>query len=121
MANSKAKEAYYSNYKAQSRWKANRLKKLERELKRNPANAAQIEEAMANVAYRRKTPSNPVWSKSMIATAKILKEFSGSAPIACFSSNKKVANDAIAALHRTHDKLPEGKVDFSLGARAMGT
>lgn len=117
---SKGREAYFSSYKSQNKWKSNREARLMRELKRQPNNEAQISEALANLKYRRKTPTNQVWSASMIATAKLLKEFSGSAPIECFSSNAKVASDAIAGLHRKHDEksLPQGKVDFSLAARS---
>jgi hypothetical protein len=116
---SKAREAYYSNYKSQNKWKSNREARLLRELKRNPNNSAQIEEAIANLKYRRKTPTTQMWSKGNIAKAKLLKEFSGSAPIACFSSNDKIAAEAIAKLHRNQHILPEGKVDFSLAARCV--
>jgi len=123
MANksSKSREAYAANYNSSKRWKKNRELKLLRELKRNPNNAKQIEDALASIEYRRKTPKTQVWSKSMIAKAKLLKLFSGSAPLACFNSNEKVAAEALAGLHKMHDpkSLPVGKVDFSLGARAF--
>jgi hypothetical protein len=117
---SKAREAYYSSYKSQNKWKSNREARLLRELKRSPNNAKQIEDAIANLSYRRKTPTTPTWSHSQIAMAKILKEFGGSAPLACFSSNESVARDAIAKVFKDHSstKLPEGKVDFSLAARS---
>lgn len=117
---SKSQDNYLSAYKSQNKWKSNREARLLRELKRNPNNAKQIEEAIANLKYRRKTPNTQMWSKSQIRTAKLFKEFTGKAPIACFSSNAQIANAALASLFRTHHaKLPEGKVSFALGDRAF--
>lgn len=115
---SKSQDTYLSNYKTQSKWKANREAKLLRALKRNPGNVKQIELAISNIRYRRRTPTNAVWSKSNIRIAKILKEFTGSAPLTCFSSNPEVAKNALAALTLRADiSIPSGKVSFSLGDR----
>ena len=113
---SKTRENYFAQYKSTNRWKSNREIKLLRELKRNPQNAAQIEAAIGNMVYRRQTPQTPQWSHTMIREAKLFKEFCGSAPIQCWSSNPKVREAALAKLGRdwSQTALPEGKVDFSL-------
>lgn len=113
---SKTRENYFATYKSSSRWKSNRELKLLRELKRNPGNAAQIEAAIGNMVYRRQTPTTPQWSHTMIREAKLFKEFCGSAPIQCWSSNPKVREAALAKLGRDFSQLQlaEGKVDFSI-------
>lgn len=116
---SKNREAYFSNYKSQSRWKSNREAKLLRQLELQPGNSKQIELAMSNMVYRRQTPQNPMWTSSIRKVAQLFKQFSGSAPHACFSSNPKVAQDAVAKLARVFNNgaVPQGKVDFSIGYR----
>jgi hypothetical protein len=113
---SKTRENYFAQYKSTNRWKSNREARLLRALQRNPENAAQIEAAIGNMVYRRQTPTTPQWSHTMIREAKLFKEFCGSAPIQCWSSNPKVREAALAKLGRdwTQVTLPEGKVDFSL-------
>lgn len=100
------------------RMEANRKEKLLRLLKQQPNNE-QIKDALTNIKYRRKTPKNQEWSKTDIKTAKLFKAFTGRADWDLFSSNPKVQAAAIAK-HSTKDfrNLPEGKVSFSLGARA---
>ena len=118
---SKSKQSYQTNYKSTARWKTNRLKKLEQQLKLHPENAEQIKLAMANVgAYRRGTPTTPFWSHNMIRTAQLFKQFCGSAPHALFSSNPQTAGAALQALrvNRNGWKPVEGKVSFALGDRA---
>ena len=119
---SKSKQDYYARYKASNKWKSNRERKLLRQLELNPNNAEQINKAMGNIAYRRRKPEVRVWSSSMRRAAQLLRQFSGSAKQECFSSNQKIAETAIMTTWRIHDKgtLPEGKVDFSLGARLQG-
>lgn len=119
---SKAKQDYYARYKSSNKWKSNREKKLLRQLKLQPGNEQQINDALAAISYRRKKPENKMWSSSTRKAAQLLKEFSGSAKHACFSSNPKTAEMAINTTWRKHDKgtLPEGKVDFSLAARLQG-
>ena len=116
---SKNQEAYRSNYKATQRWKKNREKKLEKLLAKQPDNQ-QVLEAIANIKYRRKPPSNPMWSSSKRKVAKLLKEFSGSCPHNVFSSNPATAQEAMRTLFKEHqpNSLPQGKVDFSLAARS---
>ena len=97
---------------------ANRKQKLLKLLKQQPNNE-QIKDALTNIKYRRKTPKTQEWSKTDIQTAKLFKMFTGRADWDLFSSNPKVQAAAIAR-HSTKDfrNLPEGKVSFSLGARA---
>jgi hypothetical protein len=97
---------------------ANRKQKLLKLLKQQPNNE-QIKDALVNIKYRRKTPKNKEWSKTDIQTAKLFKLFTGRADWDLFSSNPKVQAAAIA-MHSKKDfrNLPEGKVSFSLGARA---
>ena len=116
---SKAKQAYAALYKSSTRWATNRKIKLTRLLKQQPNNE-QIKDALANIKYRRHTPnSKTVWSHGNIRLAKLFKEFTGRASADLFSSNPKVQSAALA--HRPDwEKLKtiEGKVSFSLGARA---
>ena len=68
------KSAQAARYKVERKWESNRLKKLTRALKKNPENI-QIEEAIKNIAYRRKTPKTPVWSHTSKADAQRAKRF----------------------------------------------
>ena len=118
---SKSKQAYQTQYKATSRWKSNRVRKLQRQLKLQPNNAAQIEAALANVGnYRRSTPTTPFWSHTMIRTAKLFKQFCGKAPHTLFSSNPQTAAAALQGLRGNVQKnsVPQGKADFSIAAVA---
>ena len=116
---SKSKQAYSALYKSSTRWATNRKIKLQRTLKHQPNNE-QVKDALGNIKYRRQTPnSKTVWSHGNIRIAKLFKEFTGRASADLFSSNPKVQAAALA--HRPDaDKLKviEGKVSFSLGARA---
>lgn len=116
---SKSKQAYYTQYKSSSRWATNRKKKLERVKKQQPNNQ-QIDKAIGNISYRRGTPKTQVWSHSAIRIAKLFKEFTGRAPVELFSSNPTVQARAIQSFdpNRVFVGVPEGKVNFSLAARA---
>jgi hypothetical protein len=116
---SKSKQAYSALYKSSTRWATNRKIKLQRVLKQQPNNE-QVKDALANIKYRRRTPtSKTVWSHGNIRLAKLFKEFTGRASVDLFSSNPKVQSAALA-YRPDADKLKviEGKVNFSLGARA---
>ena len=116
---SKAKQAYAALYKSSTRWATNRKIKLTRVLKQQPNNE-QIKDALANIKYRRHTPNTKtVWSHDNIRVAKLFKEFTGRASADLFSSNPKVQSGALA-YRRDWDKVKgiEGRVNFSLGARA---
>jgi IS30 family transposase len=116
---SKSQEGYYSSYKAHSKWQSNRKRKLEKLLKTQPNNE-QIKHALKNLKYRRKVPgANSIWSKQNIQVAKLFKLFTGFASHDLFSSNPQVQAAALMARKDTpKHKVPEGKVNFSLGARA---
>lgn len=115
---SKSQEGYYSQYKSSNRWKSNRERKLERALKLSPDNK-QIIEALANLKYRRRTPTTRQWPSRYRREAQLLKLFSGRCPPQVFSSNPKVAAEALHGLWREHQPgtLPDGKVSFKLGDR----
>lgn len=117
---SKSKQAYYAQYKSSSRWASNRKRRLERELRRQPNNAEQIKAAIGNISYRRKTPKTQVWSHSSIRLAELFKLFEGRAPVELFSSNPKIQAQALQSVNanRQYVGLPQGKVNFSLAARA---
>lgn len=119
---SKSKTSYYSNYKASSKWQSNRKRKLLKQLKLQPNNE-QVKDALVNIKYRRKTPSQKaMWSKTNIRTAKLFKLFTGKASVDLFSSNPKT--QAFALMQKTdntHRVKVDGKVSFSLGARAHDT
>lgn len=119
---SKSQDGYYSQYKAAQKWKSNREAKLLKQLKLQPNNATQIEAAMGNISYRRKKPETSIWSSSNRRVAQLLKEFCGRCPHAVFSSNQKLAAEVLQNLWRDPKphELPQGKVDFSLGARLQG-
>ncbi len=97
---------------------ANRKTKLLKLLRQQPNNK-QIETALANIKYRRKTPKTQEWSKTDIRLAQLFKEFTGRADWDLFSSNPKVQAAALAVhSKKSWTNLPEGKVSFALGARA---
>jgi hypothetical protein len=116
---SKSKQAYSTLYKSSTRWATNRKIKLTRALKQQPNNE-QIKDALANIKYRRHTPNGKtVWSHGNIRLAKLFKEFTGRASADLFSSNPKVQAAALAYRSDANNlKVIEGKVSFSLGARA---
>jgi hypothetical protein len=119
---SKSKQAQYDLYKSKQTWKANRERKLLRALQKNPGNAKQIEAAIKNITYRRKTPKTKVWSKTKIKIAQLMRQVCGSCPHDIFSSNQKVADQVLASLRTTFNPKTLGdlKVSFKLGDRLHG-
>lgn len=70
----------------------------------------------------RKKPKTPYWSHTMIREAKLFKEFTGRVDLNIFSSTLAVSSNARLRSTRkdwSQVKLPQGKVDFSIGARAF--
>lgn len=117
-SSSKSQEAYYSLYKTQQRWKSNRERRLKQALKRNPNNK-QIEQAIKDLAYRRKDPGTAgSWSKTNIRIAQLFKLFSGRASHELFSSNPKIQGAALQQHSKLQFTKQEQKVSFSLAARA---
>lgn len=115
-SSSKSKQAYQTMYKSTSKWKANRARRLTKALKAHPNNT-EIQAALGNLSYRRCTPKTKMWSKTSIATAKLLKKFCGSAPHEIFSSNPQTAAAALQSISGNIAKssVPAGKVSFALG------
>ena len=108
---------------AGGRTEANRKRRLERTLKAQPNNT-QVQLALSEGrGHKRKTPNNPFWSHTMIREARLFKEFTGRMDVSVFSSTEAVRSNARLRLTREdwqQVKLPEGRVDFSIGARAFG-
>lgn len=102
-----------------ARTQANRKRRLERTLKQQPNNQ-QVVRALQDVGNTRKAPKTPQWSHSAIRLAKLFKLFTGRASHELFSSNPKVQAQALQYHNpdRVWYNLPQGKVSFSLAARA---
>jgi hypothetical protein len=104
---------------AVQRTQANRKRRLLKLLKQQPNNK-QLQNAVLETGQVRKKPVTPQWSHGAIRLAKLFKYFRGSAPKELFSSNPKVQQAALSAPStKQFINLPQGKVDFSLGARAF--
>ena len=119
---SKSAEKQSSVYKTSRRWEANRKRRLERALKAQPNNE-QIKTAIKQIVYRRRVPTNRMWSASWVQTAKIIKLFTGRFDPAIMSSNADAARLALqrpgpVALTYKLDKTAQSdKNFFSIGAR----
>lgn len=102
-----------------ARTQANRKRRLERTLKAQPNNQ-QVVRALQDVGNTRKAPKAPQWSHSAIRLAKLFKLFTGRASHELFSSNPKVQAQALQYFNPDREwyGLPQGKVSFSLAARA---
>jgi hypothetical protein len=104
---------------AVQRTQANRKRRLTRLLKSQPNNK-QLQNAVLETGQVRTKPTTSQWSHSAIRLAKLFKYFRGSAPKELFSSNPKVQQAALSTPStKQFVNLPQGKVDFSLGARAF--
>ena len=102
-----------------ARTQANRKRRLERTLKQQPNNL-QVQNALLEVGRQRKAPVTTQWSHGSIRLAKLFKYFSGRAPKELFSSNPKVVQAAMSVPStKVFLNLPQGKVDFTLAARAF--
>ena len=124
MANKKtgdSKTAQAAAYKSQKKWESNRKRRLERTLKEQPNNK-NIKPAMEGMVYRRRTPTNPTWSHSMIREARLFKEFTGKFHMDLFSKDPK-AQAAAAQLRRTEQevKKPQRQAHSDFGAFSIGT
>lgn len=123
---SKGQEGYYASYKAGNKHAKNRKTKLERQLKLQPNNE-QVQNALKDIHYRRKTPTTSMWSHSQINTAKLFKEFCGNFDYNIFNSNQKTAIEAMIKLGTVNNNFklpanvansPAAKLPYSLMARA---
>lgn len=110
-----------NNYKINKVWERNRLRRLKKLLITQPNNK-QIQEAISNIRYRRKTPKAPFWSSTRIKTAMIFKEFVGCVNLDIFNNNEKVAAAALLLKGPHSDykaKVTQNEAAmFQLGARA---
>ena len=102
-----------------ARTQANRKRRLQRTLKQQPNNL-QVQNALLEVGRQRKAPITKQWSHTAIRLAKLFKEFTGRAPKELVSSNPKVQQAAMSTPStKLFLNLPQGRVDFSIGARAF--
>lgn len=114
---SKTQQNSYAQYKTSARWKTNRERKLLKQLKNHPNNL-QIEAAIKNISYRRKTPKSKQWTSSKKATAQLIKEFCGKCPSAVFSPSREVAQVTLQNIGKPVNKnVLKLKVSFALGDR----
>lgn len=131
---SKSNEGYFAKYKSTNKEASNRKLKLERQLKLQPGNEAQILLAIKNIHHRRKTPVTPVWTHQMIALASMMKSFTGKFDKQAFSPDDKVSAPALKVRVESKfvrsgkkgvlvSRLPANPKEsmFSLGARARVT
>lgn len=103
-----------------TRLEANRRRRLERTVKAQPSNTQAALALKETRGHKRKKPTTPYWSHTMIREARLFKEFTGNMNISIFSSIDSVRGNARLHLTRkdwSQVKLPQGKVDFSIGAR----
>lgn len=116
-----SKTAQASSYKTLKRWESNRLKKLERHIKRFPEDKV-AEKATLNVVYRRKIPKTQEWSHTQIRMAELFKMFKGRVDRDIFHSNEKISAPAllIPGPYSTVKTQPDlnQKTMFQIGFRA---
>lgn len=115
-------KSHHLTYKTQQIWAKNRKIKLERALKKNPENK-QIEAALKNISYRRKTPTTQVWSHTDKAMAQLIKQISGFCDKNIFHPNKDIREVAYRNILAKQVKVPSTlgintKGIFSLKERA---
>ncbi len=116
-----SKVSQANNYKTQKLWERNRTRRLKKLLISQPNNE-QVIKALGNIHYRRKTPTTPFWSKSMIAQARLFMMFCGKVDMNMFSKNEKLSSPALFTKgSRTVGYVvppANEKTMFSLGERA---
>ena len=116
-----SKTSQANNYKTQKLWEKNRTRRLKKLLVTQPNNE-QVLKALGNIHYRRKTPTTPFWSKSMIQQARLFMMFCGKVDMNMFSKNEKLSGPALFTKgSRTVGYVvppANEKTMFSLGERA---
>lgn len=101
-----------------NRTEANRRRRLERTVKAQPNNE-QAKRALTDTKNKRKAPVTQYWTHTMIREARLFKQFTGKMDINVFSSNEVIRANARLHLNSgDKTKLPNVKVNFTLGARA---
>lgn len=120
---SSKKSSGTSIYQSTNRFSENRKRKLLKQKKLQPNNK-QLDTALADIHWRRKTPKTKMWSKSAIRLARLFGEFSGSFDKDILSSNPKVAQEAMNR-HNAKTNPINSRFDtkgmFSIGVRAKVT
>jgi hypothetical protein len=110
-----------NNYKTQKLWERNRTRRLKKMLTTQPNNE-QVLRALGNIHYRRKTPTTPFWSKSMIHQARLFMMFCGKVDMNMFSKNEKLSGPALftKGSRTVGYQVPptNEKTMFNLGTRA---
>lgn len=122
---SKSNESYFSRYKQGNLAGVHRRAKLERLIKLQPNNK-QLPIALKNVTnYRRKAPTTPVWSHSMIKTAMLMKQFAGKFDKNIFSQKpedadaaRKTRNPNLFLVNNKNVQQKKRYSEFSIAARA---
>ncbi len=116
---SKTAENAAQVYKSSKRWETNRLRRLERALKRNPENT-QISLAMKNMVYRRQDRKTRPWSHSKRRQAELFRKFVGCVYVDMFSSNEKLSGPALLKHGTAQKQKPFDQSQmFALGTRAV--
>lgn len=110
---SKTAENNAAQYKINKRAEVNRLKRLNKQLTLQPNNA-QVKRALKTTKMHRKTPVNPIWSASWIATAKLFKLFQGSFDPDIMSSNPEIARTALQKQSKTAAFLEAHPLKFNI-------
>lgn len=115
-----SKTGQAASYKAMKRWERNRRHRLEKILAKDPDNK-EVQLAIGNIHYRRKTPVTPFWSSTRRQLAGLYKRFTGKVNMEIFSNNEKVAGPALMVAgpysKMRYPNVAE-KTMFSLGVRA---
>jgi len=109
-----------NSYKANKTWERNRTRRLKKLLTTQPNNE-QILKALGNIHYRRKTPTTPFWSKSMINQARLFMMFCGKVDMNMFSKNEKLSGPALMTKGPNAEfkaQPTNEKTMFNLGTRA---
>lgn len=105
---SKNWELSYAKYKNSGKEAANRKTKLERQLVLQPKNEKQIALAIKDIHHRRHVPKAAFWSHQMIATAKIMKYFTGTFDKGMFNPDP-LKRHAAAMVRDDNKFLPQVK------------
>lgn len=106
-------KAARDNYKQNNHFARNRKRKLLKQQKLQPNNK-QVELALQDIHYRRKTPTTTPWSSSKIAIAKLYKEFHGSFDMDIFHPDEKKRAAALQQpSKRQFAKVPVKKSQYS--------
>lgn len=113
---SKLQQQHYGSYKTNSQWRVNRERRLLKLLAKHPNNK-QLEQALKNIHYRRKTPKSPQWTKRTKYLAQLIKSFCGYCSPNVFNKNSKVSEQASSEIKTKTKVNTQARVSFKLGDR----